>query len=73
MNAALRKADCRPDEALMIGDTPYDIEAAGAAAVGAIGLCSGGWSAADLRGAIAIYENAADLLSRYDTSPFSRT
>ncbi|MET0591614.1 MAG: HAD family hydrolase [Polyangiaceae bacterium] len=72
VKAALRKADCGPEEALMLGDTPYDIEAAGAAAVGAIGLCSGGWSADALRGAIAIYENAADLLARYDTSPFSR-
>jgi HAD superfamily hydrolase (TIGR01509 family) len=72
VKAALRKAGCRPEEALMLGDTPYDIEAAGAADVRAIGLCSGGWSADALRGAIAIYENAADLLARYDTSPFFR-
>jgi HAD superfamily hydrolase (TIGR01509 family) len=72
VKAALRKARCRPQAALMIGDTPYDIEAAGAADVRAIGLCSGGWSADALRGAIAIYENAADVLARYDTSPFFR-
>jgi len=70
VNAALRKAGCQPDEALIIGDTPYDIEAAGAAGVGAIGLCCGGWSRGELRGAVAIYENAADLLARYETSPF---
>jgi HAD superfamily hydrolase (TIGR01509 family) len=72
VQAALRKAGCRPEEAFMLGDTPYDIEAAGAAAVSAIGLCSGGWSADALRGAIAVYENAADVLAHYDTSPFFR-
>jgi HAD superfamily hydrolase (TIGR01509 family) len=72
VKAALRKADCRPEEAIMLGDTPYDIEAAGAAAVSAVGVCSGGWSADALRGAIAIYENAADLLAHYGTSPFFR-
>jgi phosphoglycolate phosphatase-like HAD superfamily hydrolase len=56
----------------MLGDTPYDIEAAGAAAVEAIGLRCGGWPASALRGAIAIYDSAADLFARYDTSPFSR-
>jgi HAD superfamily hydrolase (TIGR01509 family) len=72
VQAALRKAGSRPDDALMLGDTPYDIEAAGAAKVEAIGLCCGGWPAHALRGAIAIYEDAADLLARYDTSPFAR-
>jgi phosphoglycolate phosphatase-like HAD superfamily hydrolase len=40
--------------------------------VEAIGLRCGGWPAGALRGAIAVYDSAADLFARYDTSPFSR-
>jgi HAD superfamily hydrolase (TIGR01509 family) len=72
VQAALKKARCRPDEALMLGDTPYDVEAATAAAVEAVGVRSGGWSSDALHGAIAVYDDAADLLARYDTSPFAR-
>ncbi len=32
----------------------------------------GGWSDDDLRGAIAIYNDPADLLAQYDTSPLAR-
>jgi HAD superfamily hydrolase (TIGR01509 family) len=71
--AALHKARCAPHESLMLGDTPYDIEAASAAGVRAVALRSGGWSDADLRGAVAIYDDAADLLARYDASPFVKT
>jgi phosphoglycolate phosphatase-like HAD superfamily hydrolase len=54
----------------MIGDTPYDIEAAARARVPAIGLRSGGWTDEGLRGAIAVYEHPADLLAHLDESPF---
>jgi phosphoglycolate phosphatase-like HAD superfamily hydrolase len=55
----------------MLGDTPYDIQAARSAGVGTVALCSGGWSSAELRGARAVYESVADLLTRYDQSPFA--
>jgi phosphoglycolate phosphatase-like HAD superfamily hydrolase len=55
----------------MIGDTPYDIEAAGRARVPAIGLRSGGWTDDGLRGAIAVYDDPADLLAHLDESPFA--
>jgi phosphoglycolate phosphatase-like HAD superfamily hydrolase len=52
----------------MIGDTPYDIEAAGKAKVQSIAFRSGGWTDADLKGAAEIYDGPADLLAKYDSS-----
>jgi phosphoglycolate phosphatase-like HAD superfamily hydrolase len=70
IHAALRKAECRPDEAIMLGDTPYDIEAATKAGVRIVALRSGGWSDEELRGAAAIYDDTASLLAAYDRFPF---
>jgi HAD superfamily hydrolase (TIGR01509 family) len=67
--AALREVDARPGEAVMIGDTPYDVEAAARAGVPTIALRSGGRDDGELAGAIAIYDDPADLLARYDESP----
>jgi HAD superfamily hydrolase (TIGR01549 family) len=63
--------DLAPQNALTVGDTPYDAQAAGKAGVRTIGLRCGGWSAEDLRaaGCIAIYRDAADLLAHYNDSP----
>ena len=70
--AALKRAKATANEAVMIGDTPYDVEAASRAGVRAIGFRSGGWKDADLRGAIAIYDGPWDLLARFDESPLRR-
>lgn len=70
--AALERADLQADETIMLGDTPYDVEAAGKAGVRVIALRSGGWKDAELRGAIAIYDDPAHLLSNYDMSPLVR-
>jgi HAD superfamily hydrolase (TIGR01509 family) len=67
--AALRRAKATAAEAVMIGDTPYDMEAASRAGVRAIGFRCGGWTDADLRGAIAIYDGPWDLLARIEESP----
>jgi HAD superfamily hydrolase (TIGR01509 family) len=64
IEAALKRAGASAREAVMIGDTPYDIEAARRAGVDAIGFRSGGWSDADLAGAVAIYDGPADLLAQ---------
>ena len=66
--AALRRARATAPEALMIGDTPYDVEAASRAGVRTIAFRTGGWGDADLRGAIAIYDGPWDLLARLDES-----
>ena len=71
VQTALAKLDCPAEEVLMLGDTPYDIEAAGKAGVGVIALRCGGWRDADLQGAVAIYTDAADLLAQYDRSPLA--
>jgi HAD superfamily hydrolase (TIGR01509 family) len=64
VHAALARARSDPDETVMIGDTPYDVEAAGRAGVATIALrCGGHWSRDDFRGALAIFDDPASLLS----------
>jgi HAD superfamily hydrolase (TIGR01509 family) len=67
--AALKRLKAPAAQAVMIGDTPYDVEAAGAAGVPCIAFRSGGWSDSDLAGAIAIYHGAAHLLAELESSP----
>ncbi len=69
VDAALRKIAVPPSEVVLVGDTPYDIEAANRAGVAAIALRSGGFPDALLRGAIAIYDTPADLASHLDETP----
>ena len=70
--AALKRARVKAGEAIMIGDTPYDVEAASRAGVKIIGFRSGGWGDADLKGAIAVYDGPWDLLERIDDSPLAK-
>jgi len=73
VRAALARTGCRAQDAVMIGDTPYDIEAAGRSGIGTIALRCGGWWRDDaLRKAIAIYDDPAELLEKYALSPFKR-
>ena len=72
VQAALQKLQVPPSEAVMLGDTPYDIEAAARAGIHTIALRSGGWNDEDLREAIAIYNDPADLLRNFDSSPLAR-
>ena len=66
VHAALSQAGARPERTLMVGDTPYDIEAARRAGVDAVAFrCGGYWSDDDLRGAVAIYDDPASLLERW--------
>lgn len=60
------------DQAIVVGDTPYDAEAAEKAGLRS-GLLCGGWSEADLKkaGCIATYKDPADLLAQYDISPLA--
>lgn len=72
LQAALHKAGRSSAHAIMLGDTPYDIEAAARARVGTIALrCGGGWSDAQLAAATAIYDDPADLHRHFATSPLS--
>jgi HAD superfamily hydrolase (TIGR01509 family) len=70
IEAALEKAGCAPNEAVMLGDTPYDIESAGRAGVACIALrCGGWWKDEDFAEAAAIFDDPADLLAHYRESP----
>lgn len=72
--AALDRLDgCGPNDVMVVGDSPYDAEAAAKAGIRTIGVLSGGFSEQDLRraGCIAIYQDTADLLARYETSPLA--
>lgn len=70
--AAREKLGVPASEALVIGDTPYDIQAACRAGMRAIAVRSGGFPDDALNGAIAIYDDVATLLARFEASPLSR-
>ena len=63
-----------PAQVVVIGDTPYDAEAAGKAGLRSIGVLCGGWPEDALKraGCIATYRDPADLLAQYDASPLAR-
>ena len=56
---------------MVVGDAPYDAEAAGKIGLRTIGVLCGGFPEHDLRGAgcIAIYRDPAELLARFEQSP----
>ncbi len=73
VQAALRKAGLRPSEAVMLGDTPYDIAAAAKAGVPAIALrCGGWWNDDAFSGAVAVHDDPADLLKSCVETPLSQ-
>lgn len=72
VSAALKKLDLPAAATLMIGDTPYDIEAGNRAGVGVIAVRCGGWGDRDLAGAVAIYDDPADLLAHFNESPLAK-
>jgi HAD superfamily hydrolase (TIGR01549 family) len=73
--AALEKlGEVSPAEAIVIGDTPYDAEAAGKLDLRTIGVLCGGFPEQELRaaGCLWIYDAPADLLEHYEESPLSQ-
>lgn len=71
MRAALDRVDATAEEAVMIGDTPWDVEAARRAGVGTLAVVTGGFAEQELReaGAVDVFESVADLLERLDQTP----
>lgn len=57
---------------VMLGDTPYDVEACRGANVDIVAFTSGGWSHDALAGAVGIYAGPGDLLAHWDESPLGR-
>jgi HAD superfamily hydrolase (TIGR01509 family) len=72
--AALAKlSPLTAQDAVVVGDTPYDAEAARNAGLKTVGVLSGGFAEAALReaGCIAIYRDTEDLLRNYESSPLA--
>jgi HAD superfamily hydrolase (TIGR01549 family) len=71
IQAAIEKAG--GGEAVLVGDSTWDCEAAKAASVRTICVRTGGFGVDELRdaGAIAVYESIAELRERLDETPFA--
>jgi HAD superfamily hydrolase (TIGR01509 family) len=67
-DVVLRKLTIEGADAIAVGDTPYDAEAAGKANIRAIGVLCGGFQERLLRqaGCIEVYPGPATLLARFD-------
>ena len=71
VKAALEKAG--EDDAVLVGDTRWDIEAAGQVDIPTICVITGGWARAELleAGAAAVYESVEELRQNLDSTPLS--
>ena len=74
VEAALGEVGVAPENAVMLGDTVYDVRAAAAAGVACIGLMCGGIGERELQeaGATAVYGNPSELLQDLEASPVGR-
>jgi HAD superfamily hydrolase (TIGR01509 family) len=66
VHSALQKAGAQASEAVMVGDSPYDVESAKRAGVPTVAVLTGGFSEAELcdAGAREVYESVAELRER---------
>jgi len=71
VQVALDRAGVDADHAVFVGDTVWDVEAAGRAGVPCVAVLSGGISRGELQdaGAVAVYQHVGDLLQRLADSP----
>ena len=66
VHAAIARAGARPESTVMIGDTPYDVEAGRRAGIGVIALrCGGYWKDGDLGKADGIFDDPGALLAHW--------
>jgi HAD superfamily hydrolase (TIGR01509 family) len=70
---ALDIADLTPERAIVLGDTPWDVDAAEKVGLRCVCVESGGWTRRDLEaaGAAAVFHNPRELLDRLDDSPLA--
>ena len=63
VHAALERVQTGPQDAVMIGDTPWDVEAARRAGVATLAVLTGGFSAQELvdAGATRVFKSVAEL------------
>ena len=72
VHAALRRSGAPAEQAIMLGDTPYDVQAARQAGIAIVGVESGGWGPEDLRDAVEVHPGAAEICANYGQSAFAR-
>lgn len=72
--AALERLKLAARDAIVVGDTPYDAEAARKAGMAAIGVLCGGFAEGELRaaGCVEVFHGPADLLHCLDESLIMR-
>jgi HAD superfamily hydrolase (TIGR01509 family) len=68
VQTALDKAGGESSEAVLVGDTPWDVKAAARAGVGTIAVLTGGFAAQELTdaGAVSVFESVDELRERLD-------
>jgi HAD superfamily hydrolase (TIGR01509 family) len=73
VNAALKRAGGSADDAVMVGDTPWDVDAAQDAGVKTLTVRTGGFGDDELReaGAIAVFESVEQLREKLDDTPLA--
>ncbi len=72
--AALKKINMQPEQAIALGDTPWDAQAVGKLGIPIIGLTCGGWKRSDLMdaGCVEVWKDPADLLLNFEKSALGR-
>ena len=68
VDSALSKVGGSPEDAVMIGDTPWDVKAAGRTGVATLAVLTGGFAIEELTesGAKDVFESVADLRAALD-------
>jgi HAD superfamily hydrolase (TIGR01549 family) len=71
--AALTGLQVSAEDAIVVGDSPYDVQAAARAGLRTVAVLCGGFARARLQsaGAVAIYEDPADLHAHFASSPLA--
>jgi HAD superfamily hydrolase (TIGR01509 family) len=73
VTSALERAGGSSDDAVMVGDTPWDVKAAAAAGVRTIAVLTGGFSVQELEeaGASEVFESVRELCAALERTPLA--
>ena len=73
VKAALDRVGGEPGDAVMVGDTPWDVHAARRAGVETIAVLTGGFAIEELKesGAVEVFESVIELCRGLDDTPLS--
>jgi HAD superfamily hydrolase (TIGR01509 family) len=71
VKAALERAQASAGDAVMVGDTPWDVKAAAKAGVQSLVVRTGGFGEEELResGAAGLFESVSELCAKLDETP----